>query len=68
MTNEEWGPLTGLIGEWQGADDYNTGENQYLFKHASTLSYEATITIGDGASLAGELAALGQTIRELTKA
>jgi hypothetical protein len=32
----------------KGADHYNIGENQYLAKHASTVSYEATITIGDG--------------------
>jgi hypothetical protein len=32
----------------RGAELYNIGENQYLAKHASTISYEATITIGDG--------------------
>ena len=32
----------------KGGDHYNIGENQYLAKHASTLSYEARITIGDG--------------------
>ena len=32
----------------KGAELYNIGENQYLAKHASTISYEATITIGDG--------------------
>jgi len=32
----------------KGADLYNIGENQYLAKHASTISYEATIIIGDG--------------------
>ena len=32
----------------KGAEIYNIGENQYLAKHASTISYEATITIGDG--------------------
>ena len=31
----------------KGADLYNIGENMYLAKHASTISYEATITIGD---------------------
>ncbi len=29
----------------KGAELYNIGENQYLAKHASTISYEATITI-----------------------
>ena len=32
----------------KGADRYNIGESTYLSKHASTLSYEARITIGDG--------------------
>ena len=32
----------------KGAELYNIGENQYLAKHASTVSYESTITIGDG--------------------
>jgi hypothetical protein len=31
----------------QGGAQYNIGENQYLAKNASTLSYEATITIGE---------------------
>lgn len=32
----------------KGAELYNIGENQYLAQHASTVSYEVTITIGDG--------------------
>jgi len=32
----------------QGDSLYNIGENQYLAKNASTLSYEVTITVGDG--------------------
>ncbi|MEI7653965.1 MAG: heme-binding beta-barrel domain-containing protein [Actinomycetota bacterium] len=32
----------------KGADLYTIGENQYLAKNASTLSYEVTVTIGDG--------------------
>ena len=31
-----------------GDPQYTIGENKYLAKNASTLSYEATITIGDG--------------------
>lgn len=31
-----------------GAANYTIGENQYLAKHASTLSYDVTITLGDG--------------------
>jgi hypothetical protein len=30
-----------------GGAQYNIGENQYLAKNASTLSYEVTITLGD---------------------
>lgn len=32
----------------QGEAQYNIGENRYLAAHASTLSYEVTITVGDG--------------------
>lgn len=32
----------------QGGAQYTIGENLYLAKNASTLSYEVTITIGDG--------------------
>ena len=32
----------------KGAPLYTIGENSYLEKNASTLSYEVTITIGDG--------------------
>jgi len=32
----------------KGAEHYNIGENTYLGKHASTLSYEARISVGDG--------------------
>ena len=32
----------------RGAELYNIGENQYLRANASTVSYEATITIGGG--------------------
>jgi hypothetical protein len=32
----------------KGEKLYNIGENQYLDKNASSLSYEVTITIGDG--------------------
>ena len=31
-----------------GEPQYTIGENRYLAKHASTLSYEVTITLGDG--------------------
>ena len=31
-----------------GTVPYSIGENTYLAKNASTLSYEVTITIGDG--------------------
>jgi hypothetical protein len=31
-----------------GDAQYNIGENKYLAKNASSLSYEVTITIGDG--------------------
>jgi len=31
----------------QGGAQYNIGENLYLAKNASTLSYEVTITVGD---------------------
>jgi hypothetical protein len=31
----------------QGEPQYTIGENQYLAKNASTLSYEVTVTIGD---------------------
>jgi hypothetical protein len=32
----------------QGGAKYNIGENLYLARNASTLSYEVTITVGDG--------------------
>ena len=32
----------------KGEELYTIGENQYLAKNASTVSYEVTITIGDG--------------------
>jgi hypothetical protein len=32
----------------KGEELYTIGENQYLAKNASTISYEVTITIGDG--------------------
>ena len=32
----------------KGASEYTIGENEYLAKAASTVSYEVTITIGDG--------------------
>src|ERR1035437_5920966 len=31
----------------QGGAQYNIGENLYLAKNASTLSYEVTVTVGD---------------------
>src|ERR1035438_9333625 len=31
----------------KGGSEYNVGENQYLAKNASTLSYEVTITAGE---------------------
>jgi hypothetical protein len=33
-----------------GHPQYNIGENMYLAKHASTLSYDVTITVNDDGS------------------
>ena len=41
-----------------GGVPYGIGENQYLAKNGSTLSYEVTITIGDGTWSYEELALL----------
>ena len=48
-----WDGATGEVMEFtlraeKRGENYNIGENQYLAKHASTVSYEARITIGDG--------------------
>jgi len=42
-----------------GDPNYNIGENKYLTQHASTLSYDATITINDDGSVSGSVTAKG---------
>ncbi|MEZ5321977.1 MAG: heme-binding beta-barrel domain-containing protein [Microthrixaceae bacterium] len=39
---------TFTIAARQGDPQYSIGENKYLAQHASTVAYEATVTVGDG--------------------